>query len=213
MIHEVAQTIAASEPLYYLDTSGTGIDSTWEITDTRAGWNDWATKVASNQMANLFYFGHATEDSIGFRPTNANSGFYINELDYKIGNIIVEEGLFFKKRIPKFFHPYHFVFLDGCEASKGNWCEAFGIERKKTTTAAYQTNNVAPKAFLSWKTLVPYAGANTFSREHDDFVVSLFSYWSTHTDGLQAALNANPRQTLVPKVRIWGAQDLRWQSP
>jgi hypothetical protein len=151
MIHEVAQTIAASEPLYYLDTSGTGIDSTWEITDTRAGWNDWATKVASSQMANLFYFGHGTEDSLGFRPSNVNSGFYIHELDYLIGNIVIEEGLFLKKRIPKFFRPYHFVFLDGCETAKGTWCEAFGIEQKQTTTAAYQTNNVAPKAFLGWK--------------------------------------------------------------
>jgi hypothetical protein len=213
MITEIAQTVAGSEPLYYLDTSGEGISSTWKITDTRAGWNDWATKVASNQMANLFYFGHASESAIGNRTNDPNTGFYINELDYKIGNIVVEEGLIFKKRIPKFFRPYHFVFLDGCEAVNGNWCEAFGIERVKTTSAAYQTNGVAQKAFLSAKTKVGYAVGGAFSTEHRDFVINLFQQWSTQDIGLQQALNINPRHSVADKYRIWGAQDLRWNSP
>jgi hypothetical protein len=164
-------------------------------------------------MANLFYFGHGAEDSIGFRPSNPNSGFYIKELDYKIGNIVVEEGLFFKKRIPKFFSPYHFVFLDGCETAKGNWCEAFGIERIRTTSAAYGTNGVAPKAFLGAKKLVPYASGGAFSTEHRDFVINLFQQWSTQDIGLQQALNINPRHTVADTFRIWGAQDLRWNSP
>lgn len=215
MITQVAYYIAISEPTYYLDTSGTGLQSTWKITDSHSGWNDWATKVSSNQIANLFYFGHGSADTIGFRPTNPDSGFNIDELEIFTANTVVESGFFFKSRTPKFKVPYHFVFFDGCETAKGNWCEAFGIERIKTTTAAYQTNGVAvaPKAFLGWQKLVPYASAGTFSLEHDDFVVSLFSYWSTHNDGLQDALNHNPRQTLVANVRIWGAQDLLWNSP
>jgi hypothetical protein len=213
MISQIAQTVAGSDPWYALDTSGGGIQSTWEITDTRPGWNDWATKVASNQMANLFYFGHASENSIGNRTNNSNSGFYIDEIDVMLGNIIAVEGVFFKKRIPKFLRPYHFVFLDGCEAAKGNWCEAFGIQRKKTTSAAYTTNGVAAKAFLSAKTLVPYAAVNAFSTEHRDFVVNLFQQWSTQDIGLQQALNMNPRHTVADLFRIWGAQDLKWQSP
>jgi hypothetical protein len=213
MISEIARTIADSEPLYYLDTSGDGISSTWKITDTASGWIDWALKVASNDTANVFYFGHGAEDSIGNRPSNVNSGFKIEELESFTGNTVETTGFLFKTKKPKFKVPYHFVFFDGCETAKGNWCEAFGIERVKTTTAAYQTNGVAPKAFLGAKKFVPYASGGQFSTEHRDFVINLFQQWSTQDIGLQQALNINPRHTVADNFRIWGAQDLRWNSP
>jgi hypothetical protein len=215
MISQIAGYVSAAEPLYVLNTSGTGISSTWNITDTAPGWLSWAHEVASNQTANLYYFGHTSENALGNRPSNANSGYYIEELEIITGNTVVPGKGFWKGKIAKFTLPFHFVFLDGCSSAKGNWCEAFGIERVKTTQAGYTTNGLPPKAFLGWKKDMPYAVGAAFSTEHRDFVIDFFGDWSAGAGntGLQAAINQNTRASFIPLIRIWGAQDLRWNSP
>jgi hypothetical protein len=49
-------------------------------------------------------------------------------------------------KVPKFAVPYRFVFLDGCNSADGNWCIAFGIERKKVPTAEYTKRGIPQRA-------------------------------------------------------------------
>lgn len=205
MISQIALTIGNDGGVNYnLQGDGTGVDGTTKITDTAPSWNSWALSMPANSTANLYYFGHGAPNAIGQRPTNANSGFYVNELEIVTGNLIIGGS-------PNFQRPFHFVFFDGCNTANGNWCEAFGIERMQLTGAGYTTNGLPPRAFVGWTSTKAYAVGGAFNNQHGNFIISFFNDWSSNGRTLQDALNRNlPSGFTAP--RVYGATDLRWNQ-
>jgi hypothetical protein len=204
MIFDVAQDIINDGGVNYnLQGDGSGSNGSTLIDNTFASWNAWAQSL-SNSTANLFYFGHGGPNEIGQRPAGTDLGFLVNELEIVTGNSVVNGS-------PVFNHPYHFVFLDGCNTANGNWCEAFGIERIHVTGAGYTTNGLPPRAFVGWRTTKAYGAAGTFNNIHGNFIINFFNDWSTSGDPLQTVINRRlPSGFTAP--RVWGASDLRWNQ-
>jgi hypothetical protein len=215
MIDNVAETVDGGGFGPYSLVIGNDTSGAWQIPDTAGGaygWTEWAVQLASNSTHNLFFFGHGSNNSIGNRDTNPNSGFKVSELAPALGNTIGIGTNGFKQ-------PFHFVFLDACNAANGPWCEAFGIERTATTSQYYITNGLSQCAFASWRKAKGYAVANNiFNQAHKNFIINLFNRWSTTTSGFQDAVNFAASVTAGASgypsdMRIWGATDLLWNSP
>jgi hypothetical protein len=48
-------------------------------------------------------------------------------------------------------HPYKFVFIDGCSAGKGNFCESFAIPAQTVDNNFFANLGVESRAFLGFK--------------------------------------------------------------
>jgi hypothetical protein len=210
MIDNVALTVEGGP---YGLVVGNDTSGAWQISEAGGsyGWIQWAFELASNSTHNVFFFGHGSDNSIGNRDKDGASGFKVNELAPFLGNTTVSNT-------PSFNQPFHFIFLDACNAGNGPWCEAFGIERITTTSAYYTTNGVTARTFVSWRTAKGYAVIGTiFNAVHRDFITNLFDRWSTTSDGFQDAVNYAASHTTGASgypsdMRIWGARDLLWNS-
>jgi hypothetical protein len=201
MIDAVTTDVDGSGP-YILEGDGSGVSGSTEIADTAPSWNSWAISLASNSCANLYYFGHGSQNAIANRVNNANSGFYVNELENFLGNSVIGGNCFFTQ-------PFHFVFLDGCNTGRGAWSEAFGIERMQVSAAGYTTNGLVARAFVGWTSVKAFSVSGAWNNVHGNFIINFFNDWSTSGDPLQTVINRNlPGGFTAPQ--IWGATDLRW---
>ncbi len=82
-----------------------------------------------------------------------------------------------------------FVFLDGCETSKGNWPGAFGIPKSTNSLASYlapnRKPNTRPSAFVGWDVIV---GGNTnqwgFTSGYRNFRGDWMFHWALNNEDL-----------------------------
>jgi hypothetical protein len=172
------------------------------IDNTSTSWATWKTSLTDSSTANLYHFGHGGPEALGVSP-NLHQGVYSDEIQallingFLSGNLVVH-------------HPYRFVFLDGCNTSAGDWCVAFGTERRATTTAQYAQRGLYTRAFMGWVTIKVYIDAyGLFDTDHYNFVVNFFSNWS-NGGSLRNAINQSlPSGFTSPAV--FGDDQLTWQ--
>ena len=205
MIEQVALTVdgGGSGP-YVLRGDGTGTSATTKIENTASSWNSWALSLEESSTANLFYFGHGAKNAVGERAGDPNKGFFVNEIQTLLHNEIVSG-------VSQFTAPYRFVFLDGCNTANGDWCIAFGIERKKVPTAEYTKRGLLPRAFMGWKTVKAYAIGGAFNNEHGNFVINFFTRWSSGQNLKTAIASSLPSAFSSPVV--FGDDELQWNLP
>jgi hypothetical protein len=127
-------------------------DTSWSI------FGDAIDDSPSYLSRNLWYIGHGHGNSIG-GDLNAASptggpipqtlpGSHAFRFAYQI------DGLLQNRRFNQpSFHPYRFVFLDGCETATGEWAAVFGIPETAKTMSFYSSPItgkliVRPNAFV-----------------------------------------------------------------
>jgi hypothetical protein len=136
---------------------------------------DWAQikgDLHDTGVRNFFYFGHGGPDEIG-GTTDTN---------YNVNEDWLQSAL---QNAPDpltgiNFHPYRFVFLDGCNTANGNLPVDFGIPKKQMAstnmTAQY---GIPARAFLGWKSKTAKDVKGALPATHQNFVSQFFTLWPT----------------------------------
>jgi hypothetical protein len=93
---------------------------------------------------NCYFWGHGSPSAIG--SINPASTINVYDIQKAVGN-------FLNTAKPQNFHPYRFVFLDGCSTGKGNFCETFGIPAQTVNNQFFANVGVESRAFLGFKTV------------------------------------------------------------
>ena len=172
------------------------------IDNNTNSWAAWKTSLSDSSTANLYHFGHGSWKDLGVNP-KAHLGFYVKEIQAYLTNT-TEAGFlgFGHTLVTK--HPYRFVFLDGCNTADGDWCVAFGVDRKKTSAAQFAQKGVEPQAFMGWVTIKVYIeGHGLFDPDHYNFVVNFFNRWIGDNLPLSQAISQSlPAAFTAP--RVWG---------
>ena len=182
-----------------------------------ADWGSLANSLYDQRVRNFIYFGHANKTGIGHNDIN---------LSLTVTNLqqLLKNGADPLTGWNK--HPYHFVFLDGCDSGKGDLCKVFGIPKQKMSVAQMQARGLFPRAFLGWKGKTAKSVKNVLPGDHQRYVMTLFELWpqTNPVTGLPyklwEAIDAAARQPPDPRgalwtsiqqdLIIWGCQDLEF---
>jgi hypothetical protein len=135
--------------------------------------------LADVNYRNFYFFGHGNADVIAAYNT-AETAIGTREIGKKLGN-------FLSAAIPENFHPYRFVFIDGCNTGKGKFCEAFGIPAQTTSTNFFITAGVRSRAFLGFKKTILFNEAQWDWRSL--MLGGFFADWMSGTITLQGCVN------------------------
>jgi hypothetical protein len=92
---------------------------------------------------NFYFFGHGSPYAIG--GVGAGTVTTYSEIAHALNN-------FFITTKPANYHPYRFVFIDGCSAGQAAFCEAFGILAQTLNNAFFANAGVRSRAFIGLKT-------------------------------------------------------------
>lgn len=98
-----------------------------------------------SQYRHLYFFGHGSPSGFGTDGASIN----YHEIEIDLGN-------FMHSQKPALYHPYRFVFIDGCRAGSGNLCEAFGIPAMTVSTNYFGALGIPSRAFLGFKKKVSF---------------------------------------------------------
>jgi hypothetical protein len=111
---------------------------------------------------NFYFFGHGGPLSFG-----AYHGSTISYADlYELGNYPASNR-------PTNSHPYKLVFIDGCQAGKGNLCESFGIPIQSVDINYFLAAGVRTRAFIG------FTKAIDFNYEQYDFRARMLGqFWT-----------------------------------
>jgi hypothetical protein len=101
--------------------------------------------IADSRYRHFYFFGHGSPSSFG------THGALINYTDVR--NATHD---FLNTRLPANYHPYRLVFIDGCEAGKADFCEAFGIPAQTVNTNFFKAAGVESRAFLGFTKDISY---------------------------------------------------------
>jgi hypothetical protein len=126
-------------------------------------WIDFRAALTSTSMRNFYYQGHGSPNSIGgdydvLGATNQITGSTVAGPDSKawLSPEWIRNNITFNENRGARYE--RFVWLDGCETSKGEWPEAFGIPKSTNTLAYYADPNrqphTRPSAFVGWDKIV-----------------------------------------------------------
>lgn len=111
------------------------------------------------------------------------------------------------------YHPYRFVFIDGCDNGKGSFCESFGIPAQTVNNSFFATAGVRSRAFLGYKKSVNF---NTAQWDWRSIMLgTFFSQWQVNTPLYSCMTNAQHAiyQPMDSSAVIYGALDLQKNSP
>jgi len=99
--------------------------------------------LASGNYDNFYFFGHGSASSIG-----AYNGVGLTQEDISraLLNVPLSWPIMHAARTP-----YRFVFIDGCDTGKGNFCEAFAIPATAVSTNYYAAAGLESRAFVGFK--------------------------------------------------------------
>ena len=111
------------------------------------------TYLASGNYDNFYFFGHGSASSIG-----AYNGTSLSQDDIwkALLNVPLSMSIMHAAKTP-----YRFVFIDGCNTGKGNFCEAFAIPAATVSTNYYAAAGLESRAFVgfkSWSLNVNFVG-------------------------------------------------------
>ncbi len=184
-----------------------------------------------NNYRNFYYFGHGTESSISayrgatttitkdqvanllgnvplsyVNPQTVINGIYINP----ISNSYLE----ISPTVPPLIktvasHPYRFVFLDGCETGRGNFCESFGIPAITVSTNFFAAMKVESRAFLGYKNSVNFSPSQWEFRSI--MLANFLGRWESGGVDINHCVGAAQAESFQPmdsSAVIYGAYDL-----
>jgi hypothetical protein len=158
--------------------------------------------LADINFRNFYFFGHGSPYTIGGVAGDPTIGY--TQISHRLSN-------FFVTAKPVDYHPYRFVFIDGCNAGKGGFCEAFGISAQTLSRAFFTTAGVRSRAFLGFKENVTFNPQQWEARE--DMLANVFGDWVVRGRTLEEAVNNARNFTLQPMDSSWviyGASDFTW---
>ena len=198
-----------------------------------ASWSTFVDAIDDSPSyisRNLWYLGHGHGNSIG-ADLNAQSptggpipktlpGSHAFRFSGQI-DALLQNHRFNQPT----FHPYRFVFLDGCETATGEWASVFGIPETPKTQSHYfspvtGTLIVRPNAFVGWKEQIffsPKGGIAAVYPGFAKFREQLYVLWggsskpafrSCVNDANRIAKEYNP-QAVQP---VTGQQPMDWQK-
>jgi hypothetical protein len=172
-------------------------------------WDLLKLCVSNAPTRNFYYFGHGGGRSIGGEPgRNTIEGDEMSSTD------IAAFLHIFDPTHPQ-FHPYRFVWLDGCDTATGDWARRFGmIEKIDVPIGYYQKHKIRPSTFCGWgETLYAMHGGRMdmdFAYYRSDFAFDWLYLGMTVKDAHADAYNSNPsRNRLSRSLRIYGYGGLR----
>ena len=114
--------------------------------------------------------------------------------------------------------PFNFVFLDGCNTSKGDFPEAFGIP-KAVATASFDADygpHLHKRAFMGWSGPVVFQ----FDSTHIDWTLDFWSAWLDDSqaysvqviDAILKANNDHPGVLSNVPIQRYGSRSLTWSD-
>lgn len=165
--------------------------------------------LADPRFPCFYFFGHGSPAEIrGFDPTS-RINFY--DIQKALDNYLTSPK-------PRDFHPYRFVFIDGCSAGEGNFCEAFGIPAMTVSTNFFATAGVNSRAFIgfkSWKNFNPITW-----KGYSLMIGGFYDDWQSNQYSVQDCVNRalagvhNTGDVLMDSsVVIYGAANMTHDSP
>jgi len=136
--------------LYEL-SPGNGQGSAFQMYDGMTKTN-LLTYLRDISYRNFYYFGHGSPSAIGGAPGTTVPTITAHELQKVLCN-------FLDSAKPANYHPYRFVFLDGCRTGAGKMCEKFGIPAQTVSTNFFNAAGVRARAFLGFKKKISFNDA------------------------------------------------------
>ena len=124
------------------------------------------TSMSNPNVRALYLYAHGSPDG------NSLGGYVrASDLGAVLGNSYTpaRNG---QPALVKTYHPFSFVFLDGCMTAKGTFPDAFGIPRA-VSGGTYLFNNVHKRAFMGW------GGITSNSILNNDFLDWSLDFWNT----------------------------------
>jgi hypothetical protein len=214
---ELMQSIWVQENYYHWEELGSPQWPT-EIAAV-GGWANVATNpgLDDNRCRDFFWLGHGCETSLG---SGGLGGTAIRSKDIGSG---LRNNIISPLTGPN-YHPYRFVFLDGCNTANGNWPQAFGIPKQTGMTMNdFLKRGVRPRAFLGWNYPKQYTWVQqneietNFLQWNENFWAAWQSYYNNDPsqpyglwDAVQKA-QTNPdgtKNTGASGATVYGATDL-----
>ncbi len=165
--------------------------------------------LADPRFPNFYFFGHGSASAIGGFDPASNISFY--DIKKVLGNFLTSAK-------PADYHPYRFVFIDGCSAGSGNFCEAFGIPAMTVNTNFFGTAGVNSRAFVG------FTNTKNFNPQkwqwYSLMIGGFYEDWIGQQYSIQDCVNRalagvhNSAQVLMDSsVVIYGAPDMMYGSP
>ncbi|HEV2693397.1 MAG TPA: Ig-like domain-containing protein [Verrucomicrobiae bacterium] len=164
--------------------------------------------LANPAFRSFYFFGHGGPSAIGgVDPTSIIRGTDIQKALHN----------FMNSPKPADYHPYRFVFIDGCDAGSGNFCENFGIPAIKVGNSFFSTAGVRSRAFLGFTSLKSYNPSEwdwyalMIGGFYDDFMAGFTI--NTCMNNAIAGSHDSAIVTMSSSAVIYGASDMRHSSP
>ena len=190
-----------------------------DVADNAGAWAAWLTWLDDPYTGNLYHYGHGGPNVLGIRPAQ-HRGVTAFQIAHTLNNGYTGGFLGWIWNDFVTGHPYHFVFLDGCQTANGDLPLAFGIEKQHNAPNYYTQNGTQPQAFMGWpvkETLTSTFQGYQFDQDHVDFVIHFFAYWSQPNTALRDAVAQSYATTHTnlfgPPPVIWGYDQLQWNPP
>jgi hypothetical protein len=160
---------------------------------------------------NFYYFGHGSPSAVGGAPGTTVPTITSYELQHTLFN-------FLSSPKPANYHPYRFVFMDGCRTGAGKMCEKFGIPAQAVSTNFFNTAGVRSRAFLGFKKTVSYNDSQWTWRSL--MLGGFFGDWQDSTKTLQVCVSnavngvhSGGFQKMDSSWVVYGATNLNIFSP
>jgi len=180
-------------------------------------WDLLKVTVSNSVVRSFFYFGHGTGTKIGGQGTE----FGGTNTVFGVGDSMSSEDVatflhIFDPRHPQ-YHPYRYVFPDGCETANGNWIERFGIIKKENVPLSYyQKHKIRPSAYSGWsvKNFYAYRNPDRMAMNHAYYISDFAFYWWLTGDTLAEAHddayygNPNPHG-VADGMKVFGYANMR----
>jgi hypothetical protein len=157
---------------------------------------------------NFYFFGHGSANSFG-GGTSLIPTITANDLQPVLRNLIVGN-------MGANYHPYRFVFIDGCSTGKGTMCEKFGVPSGTLNNAFFGTAGVRSRAYLGFTGSVPFDPSQWDWRSI--MLGYFFGDWVSRKPLWVCVSNAvngtyQTFQKMPSSAVIYGANDLQINSP
>jgi len=179
--------------------------SAFEMADPISRTN-FLTYMAQSPYRQFYFFGHGGPAGFG----TAGAAISQKDVQNDLGN-------FMHTAKPALYHPYRFVFIDGCLAGSGTLCESFGIPAMTVNTNYFLTMGVWSRGFLGFQKTVSFDPAQWTWRAL--MLGGFLDDWmATHTlyncmTNAQAGGHSYGFQPMDSTAVIFGAVNLRKNMP
>jgi hypothetical protein len=168
--------------------------------------------LADWHYSNFYFFGHGNASAIGgFGGSGTKIDFYA--LQKALGN-------FLHSGKPANYHPYRFVFIDGCSTGAGNFCEAFGIPAQTLNNAFFSGAGVNSRAFLGFKKPKSFPSSSDGWQWYAMMIGGFYEDWQSGSYTVQNCVNravsgfwTSSYYTMDSSAIIHGASDLQYNTP